>query len=75
MPVQEQKALIAKTGERREDLKRQMKDLADQRAAYLREKVEEGGGAEGSLDESIFRAVREQAGAVGLEYDAAAPAY
>jgi len=75
MPAAEQKALIAQTGKRREHLKRQMKDLADQRAAYLRKKVEESGGAEGSLDESIFRAVKEQAGEVGLEYGAAAPAY
>jgi uncharacterized protein YegL len=75
MPAAEQKALVAKTGERRAELRRQMEDLADQRAAYLRDKVEEGGGAEGSLDESIFRAVREQAVGAGLEYDAAAPAY
>jgi len=75
MPVSEQKALIAETGERREDLKRQMTELANERAAYLHDKVEESGAAEGSLDESIFRAVREQAGAVGLEYGAAAPAY
>jgi uncharacterized protein YegL len=75
MPVSEQKALIAETGKRREDLKRQMTELANERAAYLRDKVEESGAAEGSLDESIFRAVRAQAGEVGLEYGAAAPAY
>jgi cell division protein FtsB len=33
MPAAEQKALIAETGRRREELKRQIKDLADQRAA------------------------------------------
>jgi hypothetical protein len=75
MPAAEQKALIAETGKRREELKRQIKDLADQRAAYLRDKVEEGGGAEGSLDDGIFEAVREQAVGAGLKYDAAAPAY
>jgi len=75
MSAGEQKAVITATGERRADLKRQMKDLSDQRAAYLRDKVEESGAAEGSLDEGIFHAVREQAGAAGLEYDAAAPAY
>ena len=75
MSAGEQKALVIAAGEQRADLKRQMKDLADQRAAYLRDKVEETGVAEGSLDEGIFRAVREQAGAAGLEYDATAPAY
>jgi Mg-chelatase subunit ChlD len=75
MSAGEQKALITATGEHRTDLKRRMKDLADQRAAYLRDKVEESGAGEGSLDEGIFRTVREQAGSVGLEYDAAAPAY
>jgi uncharacterized protein YegL len=75
MSAGEQKALITATGEHRADLKRRMKDLADQRAAYLRGKVEESGAGEGSLDEGIFRTVREQAGSVGLEYDAAAPAY
>jgi len=75
MPAGEQKALIAGTGKRRENLERQLKDLADQRAAYLRDKVEESGGAEGSLDQSIFRAVREQAVGAGLKYDAPAPAY
>jgi len=62
MSAGEQKALVIAAGEQRADLKRQMKDLADQRAAYLRDKVEEGGAAEGSLDEGIFRAVREQGG-------------
>ena len=71
----EQKALIAETAERRETLKRQMNDLADQRAAYLREKVEESGGAEDSLDHGIYRAVREQAAGAGLRYKADAPAY
>jgi hypothetical protein len=52
-----------------------MKDLSDQRAAYLRDKVEESGGAEGSLDDGIFRSVREQAEVSGFKYDATAPAY
>lgn len=75
LPADEQKALIAKTAKRREDLKREMSELADRRSAYLREKVEEDGGAEGSLDHGIYRAVREQAAEAGLSYEADAPAY
>ena len=75
LPAAEQKAVIAKTAERREALKAKMKDLADQRAAYLRDRVEASGGADASLDHGIYRTVREQAGEVGLTYDAAAPAY
>lgn len=75
MSADEQKALVSETAQRRETLKRQMKDLADQRAAFLREKVEESGGAEDSLDHGIYRAVREQAAGVGLHYEAPAPAY
>jgi uncharacterized protein YegL len=75
LPAAEQKAMIAETAERRETLKRQMKDLAGQRDAYLRDKVDESGGAEDSLDHSIYRAVREQAAAAGLMYKADAPAY
>lgn len=66
---------FVKTAERRETLKREMQDLADQRATYLKGRVEEMGGAEDSLDQGIYRAVQEQASSAGLKYDAAAPAY
>jgi hypothetical protein len=52
-----------------------MRQLAEQRAAYLRDQVEAAGGAEGSLDHGIYRAIREQAAEIGLSYDAEAPAY
>lgn len=75
LPAEERKALVAETAQRRTDLKREMKDLADRRNAYLRDKVEEEGGAEGSLDHGIYRAVRKQAAEAGLHYEAEAPAY
>jgi len=75
MPADEREVLIVETAERRETLKRQMQDLADQRATYLKDRVEERGGAEDSLDHGIYRAVKEQASGAGLKYDAAAPAY
>jgi Mg-chelatase subunit ChlD len=71
----EQQALIAETAQRRNELKRQIVELADQRAAYLKQKVEEHGGARDSLDDKIYGAVRAQAGKAGLSYAADAPAY
>jgi len=43
--------------------------------SFLKDRVEERGGAEDSLDHGIYRAVKEQASSAGLTYDAAAPAY
>jgi uncharacterized protein YegL len=75
MPVEEQSAMIAETAERRNELKAQIQELAQQRSTYLEQQVEELGGAEDSLDEQIYRSVREQAGKLGLHYDAEAAAY
>jgi Mg-chelatase subunit ChlD len=70
-----QQALITETAERRKELKRQIGELAEQRADYLKKKVEERGGARDSLDNKIYRTVRTQAGKAGLSYEADAPAY
>ncbi|MDH3638335.1 MAG: VWA domain-containing protein [Gammaproteobacteria bacterium] len=75
MSVEEQNAVINETAERRNELKGQIQELAQQRSAYLEKEVEELGGAKDSLDVQIYRTVREQAGKLGLRYDAAAPAY
>ena len=53
----------------------EIQDLAEQRADYLKQKVEEDGGATNSLDHKIYRAVREQAETKGLSYEASALAY
>ncbi|MGB5259113.1 MAG: VWA domain-containing protein [Gammaproteobacteria bacterium] len=75
MAPEEQAAIISETAERRNELKHQITELTRERAAYLDEKVEEAGGARDSLDDKIYRAVREQAGRLGLSYEADAPAY
>jgi len=72
---EEQKAAITETAKRREELQRQIKELADQRSAFLRKNVEEIGGAKDSLDYKIYSAVREQAGKKGLRYEADALDY
>ncbi len=75
MAPKQQQAVIAETTQRRSELKRQIKDLADQRSDFLKEKVEEAGGAEESLDYKVYSAVREQAGKKGLRYEAEALKY
>jgi uncharacterized protein YegL len=75
MAPAERQALIAETAERRNELKREIQAIAQERDAYLKEKVDSLGGAEDSLDHKLFEAVREQAATKGLRYDAAAPRY
>jgi Mg-chelatase subunit ChlD len=75
MSPEERKDVIKKTAKQREDLQRQIDELADKRSAYLKNKVEEGGGADDSLDEKIYSAVREQAASKGILYGDEAAAY
>jgi hypothetical protein len=75
MSPDERQELIAKTAEHRETLQRQIGELADKRSAYLKTKVEEEGGAEDSLDEKVYSAVREQAASKGILYGDEAAAY
>jgi hypothetical protein len=75
MAPEEQAAIISETAERRNELKRQISELTEERSVYLHKKVAEAGGARDSLDDKIYRAVREQAGRLGMTYEADAPAY
>ncbi|MDH3281871.1 MAG: VWA domain-containing protein, partial [Gammaproteobacteria bacterium] len=75
LSVAEQNTVITETAERRNELKGQIQELAQQRSAYIDKQVKELGGAKDSLDEQIYRTVRNQAGKLGLRYDADAPAY
>lgn len=70
MPRERQAAVIEETAQERKALQKQITELADQRDTYLRQKVEEAGGAESSLDHKIQSAVREQAAKRGLRYEA-----
>jgi Mg-chelatase subunit ChlD len=69
MPVDAQRELLAATAQKREELKRQIADLAAQRDAYIETQVEADGGAATSLDRQIYEAVREQAAPLGIEYE------
>ncbi len=69
------KALVQERAEQRQQLQAEIRSLSQQRSDFLKEKVEESGGADASLDDRIYGAVRDQAAAKGLKYDVAAPAY
>ncbi len=75
MAPEKQQAVIAETAQRRNELKRQIKELTEQRSGFLKKKVKELGGAEESLDYKVYSAVREQAGGKGLRYEAEALKY
>ena len=68
MAPSEQLAYVAGLAQERSELQRQMRKLADDRDGYISKKVEEAGGFKDSLDQKIYEAVAEQAGAAGLEY-------
>jgi hypothetical protein len=69
------KALIEKTAARRDELKREIQQLADQRTRFLKEQVSAEGGASASLDHKLYGAIRAQAAEKGMRYEADAPAY
>jgi uncharacterized protein YegL len=69
LPEEAQRKLLAETAEKRDELKRQIADLAAQRDAYIEAQVDADGGAAASLDQQIYDAVREQAAPLGLEYE------
>jgi Mg-chelatase subunit ChlD len=69
MAPEEQKDFVARVAADRADLKRQIQTLAEKRDGFLSDKVEQAGGLESSLDQQIYRTIREQAGEAGLDYD------
>jgi hypothetical protein len=69
LPLEERRALLAATAEKREELQRQLAALAAERAGYIKAQVDAAGGAAASLDQQIYEAVRAQAAPLGLEYE------
>ena len=58
-----------------QQLQGEIQELARQRDTFLKEKIAESGGAEDSLDNKLFDAVKDQARAAGITYEAEAPSY
>ena len=69
LPVEERRELVAQTAQKREELKEQISALAAQRDAYIKAQVDAAGGADASLDQQIYEAVRAQAAPLGLDYE------
>lgn len=75
MAPEEQKALITETSKRRNELQREIKEMAQIRSDFLKKKVAEQGGAKDSLDRKVHSAIGEQAGKQGLRSKADALDY
>jgi hypothetical protein len=75
MSPAEQAAFLRDKATQRDELKEKIRQLSEQRADYVKNKVEAAGGAGDSLDDKIYNAVREQAAKKGFVYEADAPAY
>jgi Mg-chelatase subunit ChlD len=69
LPLDERRALVTETAEKREELRQQLAALAAERDGYIKAQVDAAGGAEASLDQQIYEAVRAQAAPLGLKYE------
>jgi len=60
---------ITEQAQRRNQLQQQIRTLSESRDQYIEKKIAAEGGAADSLDENIYRAVKDQAAAAGLTYE------
>ena len=75
MAPEEQMEAIAERAQRRDQLKQEIRKLSESRNRFIQKKVEAEGGADDSLDEKIYRAVKDQAASVGLTYESDSAQY
>ena len=75
MEPEEQMAEISERAQRRDELREKIEQLSESRNRYIEQEIEAAGGADDSLDEKIYRAVRDQAASVGLTYDSDSAKY
>ncbi|MEM7563581.1 MAG: vWA domain-containing protein [Pseudomonadota bacterium] len=75
MAPEQQMEVIRQKAERREALQQEIRELSETRSDYIKQKVDASGGAEDSLDEKIYRAVKDQAASIGLTYDSDSAKY
>jgi len=75
MAPAEQREVISEQAKRRDELQQEIKKLSASRSQFIKEKVEAEGGADDSLDEKIYRAVKDQAASIGLTYDSDSASY
>ena len=75
MAPEEQMEVINEQAQRRDRLQQEIKKLSESRSNFIKEKVDAEGGADDSLDEKIYRAVKDQAAGIGLTYDSESASY
>jgi Mg-chelatase subunit ChlD len=75
MAPAEQQEVIAQKAKRRDELQQEIRELSASRSQFIRQKVEAAGGADDSLDEKIYRAVKDQAAVIGLTYESDSASY
>ena len=74
MAPAEQKAFIQELADERADVTERMRALAESRDEYIKNRLDEDGGAADSLDQKLYDTIARQAREEGLEY-ADGPAY
>ena len=75
MAPAEQMEVIRAQAKRRDELRQEIQKLSETRSSFIKEKVDAAGGAEDSLDEKIYRAVKDQAASIGLTYESDSAKY
>ncbi len=70
-----QMEVISEQARKRDQLKQEIEKLSESRSDFIKKKVAADGGANDSLDEKIYRAVKDQAAAIGLTYDSDSASY
>lgn len=75
MAPAEAMGVINEQAQRRDALQQEIRELSESRNRFIRERVDAEGGADDSLDEKIYRAVKDQAASIGLTYDSDSPKY
>jgi len=75
MAPTEQMEVITEQAQRRDQLQQEIRKLSASRSNFIKEKVAAEGGADDSLDEKIYGAVKEQAAAAGLTYESDSASY
>jgi hypothetical protein len=75
MAPAEQMEVITRQAKRRNELQQEIRELSESRSNFIKEKIAAEGGADDSLDEKIYSAVKDQAASAGLTYESDSASY
>lgn len=65
---EKQKARVEEMAQKRDRLSKEISELAEKRAVFLRDEVKARGGAEESLDQKLYEAIKKQSEEKGMHY-------